>query len=101
MRLIALLLREFTLKTFKCNFTNLYILALGENVAKTNRSEVEILVLSAFGCGAFGNPAGKVAGCMKELLGGHGFHAVKICILDDHNSAKNTPDGNYQAFNKI
>ena len=41
-RLIALLLREFTLKTFKCHFTNLYILALGENVAKTNRSEVEI-----------------------------------------------------------
>lgn len=48
------------------------------------------LVLSAFGCGAFGNPAGRIAELFREALASPEFRGafgkVVFSILEDHNS---------------
>ena len=68
------------------------------------------VVLSAFGCGAFGNPPEQVARMFKEVLGGSGnenelrFHVREFvfCILEDHNSNRHhNPKGNLQPFMEV
>lgn len=61
------------------------------------------LVLPAWGCGAFQNPATEVARCFKEVFEEYEFAGAfeEICfaILDDHNSFHEfNPDGNYEPF---
>lgn len=45
-------------------------------------------VLSAFGCGAFGNPPGVVARMFREQLETAPIRQVIFCIFDDHNAHK-------------
>ncbi len=62
-----------------------------------------ILVLSAFGCGAFSNPASEMAklfaGVLKEDEFKCAFERIVFAILDDHNSHSTiNPKGNYLPF---
>ena len=60
----------------------------------------DALVLSAFGCGAFGNDPYVMAALFKEIFCEpefiYSFRKVVFAIVDDHNS-----NGNYAAFNEI
>lgn len=61
------------------------------------------MVLSAFGCGAFSNPAKEMAGLFFMVLKEEEFRGVfdKIvfAILEDHNShSRINPQGNYKPF---
>jgi hypothetical protein len=59
------------------------------------------LVLSAFGCGAFGNPPQVVAELFREVLSAHSdqIRRVVFCILEDHNSGRwHNPHGNLAPF---
>ena len=67
------------------------------------------LVLPAWGCGAFCNPASEVARCFYEVLHETEFYGAfeEVCfaIIDDHNAHRTSnPDGNYipffETFNK-
>lgn len=64
------------------------------------------LILTAFGCGAYCNPADQVAEIFKNVLNEdefiHSFEEIAFCILDDHNSIRpDNKDGNYKPFVKI
>lgn len=65
----------------------------------------ENLVLSAFGCGSYGNPPEQIALIFKELLNGEYkgcFKKIVFSIFDDHNSYKeHNPNGNYKPFKQI
>ena len=68
------------------------------------QSGCQALVLSAFGCGAYGNPPGAVAKLFKEALHRHGGQLEKVvfCILNDHNSGRShNPEGNFRPFEDI
>jgi uncharacterized protein (TIGR02452 family) len=61
------------------------------------------LVLPAWGCGAFKNPASEVAESFKEVfqeeefLGA--FEEICFAILDDHNAKHEfNPEGNFKPF---
>ena len=59
------------------------------------------IILSAWGCGAFGQSAHKVATCFKQGLARFArdsFPLVTFAIIDDHNS---DPPGNVQAFREV
>ena len=61
------------------------------------------LVLPAWGCGAFYNPADEVARCFSEVLSEPEFYGAfqEVCfaILDDHNAKRaDNPRGNYKPF---
>lgn len=61
------------------------------------------LVIPAWGCGAFGNPASEVARCFDEVLHErefeNEFEEICFAILDDHNSVRpDNPEGNYKPF---
>eukprot|EP00969_Alexandrium_andersonii_P074087 3267810-Alexandrium_andersonii.AAC.1 len=61
--------------------------------------QCDVLILSAFGCGAFENPPGQVARFFREALGHVGtedaLQEVVFCMLEDHISAKwHNPRGN-------
>lgn len=60
------------------------------------------LVLSAFGCGAFGNPPREIARCFKEILESpefkHSFSEICFAVIDDHNAKG---EGNYKPFKDI
>lgn len=64
------------------------------------------IVLSAFGCGAYGTPPSEMAKIFKEILQEDNFRGafenVVFAIIDDHN-AYNThnPKGNFKPFKKI
>lgn len=65
--------------------------------------DVEALVLSAFGCGAFLNPPEHVAELFAEVLGEAElegvFRHVAFAVLDDHNAFRpESPRGNYLPF---
>jgi len=69
------------------------------------RSECDIVLLSAFGCGAFKNPPRDVAEVFHEVLTTE-FHSVfsKIifCIFDDHNGRRqHNPEGNFKPFHDV
>ena len=65
-------------------------------------SGCQALVLSALGCGAFGNPPWVVARLFREALLSHAssqLRRVVFCILDDHNSGhSHNPEGNFRPF---
>lgn len=61
------------------------------------------LVLGAFGCGAYANPAPDVARLFKEVLEEnefiHSFEEICFAILDDHNAYRlDNRKGNYKPF---
>lgn len=65
------------------------------------RAECDALALSAFGCGAFGNPPEVVAEMFREVLSAHSdkIRHVVFCILNDHNSGRwHNPRGNFAPF---
>jgi uncharacterized protein (TIGR02452 family) len=64
------------------------------------------LILTAFGCGAYKNPASQVAEIFKEVINEdefvHSFEEIAFCILDDNNSIRpDNKDGNYKPFVNI
>lgn len=66
-------------------------------IAKDNG--VECLVLSAFGCGAFRNPAREVALLFKEELPQFQFSKIIFGIKDD--TLQNRSTTNYSIFNNV
>jgi uncharacterized protein (TIGR02452 family) len=63
------------------------------------------MVLSAFGCGAYGNPPEQIAKIFKDVIenefAGY-FDKIIFAIFDDHNSYReHNPDGNLKPFKKI
>jgi len=61
------------------------------------------IVLSAFGCGAFGNPPKHIAELFKLVFDEEEFHKklklIVFAIIDDHNARKaHNPEGNIQPF---
>ena len=63
------------------------------------------IVLSAFGCGAYGNPPEQIASIFKELLDKEYkniFNQIIFSIFDDHNAYReHNPNGNLKPFKKI
>ena len=64
------------------------------------------LVLSAFGCGAFGNPPGHMAELFAEVFNESEFAArfrlIVFAIVDDHNARKtHNPEGNVIPFLRV
>lgn len=58
-------------------------------------------VLSAFGCGAFGNPPEEVARLFHEEIATVKLQKVCFCIFNDHNAGRaHNPRGNYLPFKK-
>ena len=63
----------------------------------------DALVLSALGCGAFGNPPADVAAVFHEVFSEPEFHGafreIVFAILDDQNTGQaHNPDGNFSPF---
>lgn len=61
------------------------------------------MVLSAFGCGAFSNPAREMATMFHQVLSEKefcsAFDKIVFAILEDHNSCSHiNPEGNYKPF---
>jgi len=72
------------------------------NIAAENKHDA--IVLSAFGCGAFGNPPFHMAQLFQEeLLQVDGlFKQVVFAIFDDHNAHKShNPHGNFAPFKEV
>ena len=62
-------------------------------------SQCDVLLLSAFGCGAYKNPPHEVAQIFKQELAHRNLGQVFFCIQDDHNAGHYwNPSGNYHAF---
>lgn len=63
------------------------------------------IVLSAWGCGAYGCPPGHVARLFKEVINGkylNLFKVISFAILDDQNSKKaHNPEGNVKPFGDV
>ena len=64
------------------------------------------LVLGAFGCGAYANPASNIAQLFKEVLEEnefiHSFEEICFAILDDQNAYRmDNREGNYKPFVNI
>jgi len=61
------------------------------------------LVLGAFGCGAYGNPARQTAELFKAVLEepefNHSFEEICFAVLDDHNAKRvDNKEGNFKPF---
>ena len=54
--------------------------------------DITVLVLGAFGCGAFGNPPDEVARCFVRVLCSpefaHAFHSIVFAVLEGHSHRK-------------
>ena len=61
---------------------------IGAIVHTAVKSGCDTVILSAFGCGAFGNPPTAVARMFREELEKAPIRQVIFCILNDHNSRK-------------
>lgn len=73
--------------------------AILQAAASVNCSRV---VLSAFGCGAFGNPPEVVAKIFKQELQLSPIPGAVFCIFDDHNAYRaHNPIGNFQPFREV
>lgn len=64
---------------------------------------VDIPVLGAFGCGAYGTPPNEMAKIFRDVIGMKkykgAFKRIIFPILDDHNSHKeHNPEGNFKPF---
>jgi len=51
-----------------------------------SKENVDVLILGAFGCGAFNNPPKIVAKVFKELLSNYSFKTVEFAVFcrDEH-----------------
>ena len=63
-------------------------------------------MLSAFGCGAFGNPPHHIAELFKKVIEENSyensFKNITFAIINDHNAHKaHNPEGNYIPFVKV
>jgi len=59
-------------------------------------------ILSAFGCGAFGNPPEAVAEMFRAQLERAPLRQVTFCIFDDHNAGHgHNPRGNFEPFKTV
>ena len=59
----------------------------------------DVAILSAFGCGAYGNPPQEVAALFAEALAATRLYEVTFAIRDDHNSGRaHNPEGNVLPF---
>jgi hypothetical protein len=70
--------------------------------AKISRRDV--IVLSAFGCGAFGNPPELVAAAFRDKLANSDLTRVVFTIAEDHNSRGNLEHnrrGNFVPFKEV
>jgi hypothetical protein len=69
------------------------------------RGRRDVLVLSAFGCGAFANPPSHVAQIFRRVLErsfGNAFRHIVFAIVEDHNSKKaHNSQGNVLPFEAI
>ena len=62
----------------------------------------DVCVLSAFGCGAFGNPPEEVARLFREEMRDVAVECVVFCVVDDHNARRrHNPRGNFKVFEEI
>ena len=66
------------------------------------RAECDVVVLSAFGCGAFCNPPHIVAGIFYEAIQVCPIQMAVFGIFDDHNARRSqNPRGNFEPFKEI
>ena len=69
-----------------------------EKILRTAKKEgTEVLILGAFGCGAFHNPPELVAKVFKNLLGKYRFETVEFAIFNRRES----PDNNFHTFERV
>ena len=61
------------------------------------RENIEVLILGAYGCGAFNNPPEIVASTFKELLNEYHFDLVEFAVYCNNNY----PTNNYHKFKNI
>lgn len=62
------------------------------------------MVLSAFGCGSYGNPPEQISQLFKEVIDEYYgyFREITFAIFDDHNSYReHNPDGNLKPFKNV
>eukprot|EP00927_Polykrikos_kofoidii_P055960 TRINITY_DN50142_c0_g1_i1.p1 TRINITY_DN50142_c0_g1~~TRINITY_DN50142_c0_g1_i1.p1 ORF type:complete len:431 (-),score=69.03 TRINITY_DN50142_c0_g1_i1:197-1429(-) len=65
-------------------------------------SQCDAVVLSAFGCGAFGNPPEIVANLFRKALRESSLRLAVFCVFDDHNSGMHhNPNGNFIPFKNV
>lgn len=62
------------------------------------KNNVDVLILGAYGCGAFHNPPDVVAEVFKELLNQYYFETVEFAVFVRKDDYKNS---NYDIFNNI
>lgn len=66
-----------------------------EKILQSAKQEnVDVLILGAFGCGAFGNPPELVAKIFKDKLEKYSFDTVEFAVY----CSTNSPDNNYHIF---
>jgi len=66
-----------------------------------HESNCQVLILSAFGCGAYGNPPNIVAKLFDMAIRSsrYSFQNIVFCILDDHNTGRRHNQlGNFKPF---
>ena len=67
-------------------------------------SGCDTVIVSAFGCGAFGNPPQEVAKIWKEAISRvprRTLHTIVFAIQEDHNASKqHNPQGNFLPFHE-
>ena len=63
----------------------------------------DVIILSAFGCGVFGNPPGCIAMLFKNAINKYKkhFRYIIFAIFDDKNALSNNKDGNVKVFADI
>ena len=65
-------------------------------------AKCHVVVLSAFGCGAYRNPPHSVAALFHEALKSSGIMMAVFCILEDHNAFRDhNPQGNFEPFQQV
>lgn len=68
-------------------------------LAAAAKSGCDAVVLSAFGCGAFGNPPVVVAALFAQELKRTPLKHAVFCVFDDHNARSyHNPSGNVEPF---
>lgn len=66
-------------------------------IAAAERNRVDVLILGAFGCGAFCNPPNLVAKAFKKAIQNTSFKKIEFAIF----SRRESDDGNIAAFRKV
>ena len=69
-----------------------------EKILRVAKKEAaEVLILGAFGCGAFRNPPRLVATAFKSLLEKYRFETVEFAVF----TREDTPDNNFHTFERV